>query len=82
MQAHAALYQWHKDYKLDSYPFKKCSSATVLQKLRQFANDYGIQKHAAFGAEVKDISYEQGRCAYKNMCWWWSKHIFKHFRCV
>ena len=55
IQAHAGLYEWHPDYKLDSFPFRKCSASTVLTRLRKFATDYGLREHTLFGCEVKDI---------------------------
>lgn len=61
MQAYAALYQWHPKYSLDKNPFAKVSGTKVLETLRKFARDHGIQKHACFHTEVTTIKRLENR---------------------
>lgn len=55
MQAYAALYQWHPRYSLDKGPFTKVTGTTVLETLRRFARDHGLQQHSRFHTEVTTI---------------------------
>ena len=71
LQAHAALYQWHRLYKLDDFPFKKCPASTVLGTVRRFATDYGLRKHTLFYSEVVAVKREEvgcARCAFVPPC--------------
>ena len=55
IQAHAALYQWDKDFPLDKSPFTKVAAPNVLQNMRDFAEKHLIRHHTRFGAEVSTI---------------------------
>ena len=61
MQAHAALYQWDKDFPLDKSPFTKVSAPKVLQTIRAFAEKQGVRHHTRFGTEVSTITRKSER---------------------
>lgn len=63
-QAYAALYQWHPTYSLDKGPFTKVPGTKVLETLRKFAKDHGLEQHTHFHTEVTTIKrVNKERCA-------------------
>lgn len=55
MQAYAALYQWHPEYVLHPKPFTKVPGTKVLDTIRQFARDHGLERKTLFRSQVANI---------------------------
>ncbi len=58
------MYRWHDKYPLGSNPLSKLSSGVVLEKIQQFAKDFGLYNNASFGCEVVSTHFNEGedRC--------------------
>lgn len=54
-QAHAALYQWDKDFALDKNPFRKVPGARVLDTIRKYAARHSLATNTRFSTEVVNI---------------------------
>lgn len=52
LQAHAALYQWDKDFVLDKNPFKKVPGKRVLDTIQKYAQHHKLNDHTLFNTEV------------------------------
>lgn len=55
------MYRWHDKYPLGSDPLSKLSSGVVLDKIKQFATDYGLYSNAYLGCEVVNTNLNKER---------------------
>lgn len=64
LQAFEAMYRWHQNYTLGSNPLSQLSSGVVLDKIRQFARDFGLHNNTLFGCEVLKAKFDNEKDRY------------------